>query len=255
MTTVGSYKRLKNRSKVPQQCITWKDSLQAKLNTLLGNRSNRTGQIGQNDPITSVESRPKPHPVLRDELRASTLSLGLASTGLLFFPPLRYASVPVLLYMGIPAAQNAYDILADEGRLSKSLTETIALAVCLAGGFYWIGSLGFTLYYLGQTVHQREQWYNSAERRGCPLPQTAQLLRADGDTTVAVDDLQIGDVIVIQSGEITPANGLITDGMAWLKSPILMGTSAETLKKTGDMVSATEIVLVGRICVQVRPAP
>ncbi len=254
VTSLGIYKRLTNIVEAPQQGSTWRDTLQKRLNILWGNRAKSTVQIKQIDPIVSTDIQLETHPALHFGLRTSTLSLGLASTGLLFFPPLRYASVPVLLYMGAPSAQDAYEILAEEGRLGKAFAETVALAVCLASGFYLAGSLGFTLYYWGQTVHQKEQWYNHTKKRRHSLPRTAQLLCADGDTTVAVSDLQIGDVIVIHSGEIAPSNGLITEGMAWLKSPVLMSTASETFKQTGDMVAATDIVLVGRICVQVRPA-
>ncbi len=259
VASLGIYNRLTNKDEVPQQGGTWKSMFGAKVSALFGRGPSDALPNTQTDPLVPMEIEPEIDLAAHNGLYASTVSLGVASTGLLFFPPLRYASVPLLLYMGIPAAQDTYDILLDRGRPSKAIAETIALAVCLASGFYWVGSLGFALYYLGQSVQQKDQWYNDNAKphrcslpRAVQLPSTTQLHRADGDITVAVSDLQIGDVIVLHSGEIAPTNGLIIEGMAWLKSPFLMGTTAETFKQAGDMVSATDIVLVGCIRIQVR---
>ncbi|MEZ4581250.1 MAG: hypothetical protein R3A10_06315 [Caldilineaceae bacterium] len=46
----------------------------------------------------------------RRNLQAASLSLGLASPGLLL-PPVQFAAIPTLIYMGIPAAQEAYATL------------------------------------------------------------------------------------------------------------------------------------------------
>jgi len=250
VTSHWLYRRFIHQGKKPKQEVSQESTLQTASNDLLEDRA--TDDVLMQQPASIVHHQQSEINLdLHHGLQRSTISLGLASTGLLF-PPLRYASIPVLLYMGTPSAQEAYSILVTEKRSSRALAETVALAACLAGGFYWVGSLGFTLYYLGRTLQQKEQSEQTAAEERAPLPHTAQLLCEGGDVTVAIGDLQIGDVIVVHSGEVAPATGLITEGVAWLKSSLLVGSNTEIFKRAGDMISATDIILVGRICVQVR---
>jgi cation transport ATPase len=194
---------------------------------------------------------------LRYGLHTSSISLALATTGLLVFDPLRYASVATLLYMGIPPAQDAYVQLKEESRASLALVETVALAVCLASGYYWVGSLGFWAYYLGRTlVHNRsldsQQELNESGGEQWPAPHMACLLHQEGEIEVPTASLQRGDRIIVRTSGRVPVDGRIFEGSAWIRPGALGDQTAETYKSNGDSVSATDLVLIGRICVLVQ---
>lgn len=196
-------------------------------------------------------------------LMTSALSLSLTTAGLLVFPPLAYASIPTLVFMGIPSAQNAYDGLRSERRVTASLVETAALALCFSTGQLWVGSLGFTLYYAGRAVVERRKEQIGVEPFHSARPDVAHLFLKDeasaqtpvldGATVeVPVFSLKKGDRILLESGEVVPVDGVILEGGAWLRSPGLSQSVAEVWKGAGQRVYAMDVLMVGRICLHVQ---
>lgn len=185
-------------------------------------------------------------------LRTSAISLGLATIGTSVFPPLTYACIPTLIYMGIPPAQEAYESLQKDGHMSLALAETAALGICLAGGYLWAGSLGFCIYHLGRTLVSRH-----TEKEA--LPKTRHLpaevvYRYENEmrVEVPVNALHKGDRISLETGEISPVTGVIVEGKAWLKAAALPQSGTEVWKEVGDQVHVMDVITIGRICVQVQ---
>ena len=191
---------------------------------------------------------------VRFGLQTSVLSLGLTTAGILLAVPFTYASIPTLIFMGVPPAQEAYDKLSVEGRLSLALVETAALGICLAGGYLWIGSLGFSVYYLGRTLLVERNPTRAAPQVTQPLPKTAFLYQGESKIEVPVASLQKGDRISLESGDLSPVDGLIVEGSAWLKAAALAYQTSEVCKGVGDRICALDVVVVGHIHVQVQPA-
>lgn len=67
-------------------------------------------------------------------------------------------------------------------------------------------------------------------------PQTANLLRDGEVTTVAVDDLVIGDMILIRPGEKIPTDGIVMDGLSTVDEAMLTGESLPVVKAPGHEV-------------------
>ncbi|MCB0185211.1 MAG: hypothetical protein KDE31_13145, partial [Caldilineaceae bacterium] len=139
---------------------------------------------------------------------SSSLSLGLASTGLLFFPPLHYASVPALIYMGAPAARQAYDMLSERRRPSRALAETAVLAICLGGGWYLAGSLGFWLYYLARMTQLNRTLIQTTQSTTSVIPHMACLTRETEEVMVPTATLRQGDRIRVGTSEFVPVDGV-----------------------------------------------
>ncbi|MEZ4868132.1 MAG: hypothetical protein R3C14_42790 [Caldilineaceae bacterium] len=186
-------------------------------------------------------------------LVTAALSLGATTAGVIFFAPLHYASVPLLVYLGIPPTQEAYATLRYEGRPSPALVETMALAVCLAGGYYLVGSLGFSLYYLGRTVLHRRQAAHLAD--SWALPQSVRLQRDGEELWAPMHSVQLGDLVIVRHSEMTPVAGVIREGAALLKARHHLQPFVESIKRVGDMVTATEIVQAGQIIIEVQALP
>ena len=191
---------------------------------------------------------------IRYGLHTSTLALGVTTVGRIFFPPLQVAGLPLLVYMGVPAAQQAYGPLRDEGRPSRALAETVVLAVCLASGSYWVGSLGFWLYYGSRALLAEKQQGEEIQHPAWLAPTTAHLWKDGVACAVPTATLEPGDQVFLHSGEMAPVDGLITEGAAWLRHQALSSTACGLHKGVGDRVTAADIVLVGQICVRVAPA-
>lgn len=195
-------------------------------------------------------------------LHTSALALGVTAAGELLFPPLRVAGLPLLVFMGIPPAQAAYAQLQVDGRPNRALAETVALVMCLAGGYYAIGALAFCLYHGGRLWLAAQQPSVAQPDAAAATPHSAWLaattahLRKEGTTcTVATATLQPGDQIMLYSGEIAAMDGLITEGVAWLHPQPFPAAAYALHKGVGERINAQDLVVVGRICVRVlRPA-
>jgi len=215
----------------------------------------RSAAIAEADdsPLTIVECAHDPNAILRYGWRTSTLALGVTTTGWLIFPPWQIAGLPLLVYLGIPPAQEAYERLWTDGRPSRALAETVALAICLAGGYYWVGALGFWLYYGSRQLMATQSADEAAEQLASLTPTTTHIWQDGTECVVPIAALQPGDQMILHSGELAPVDGLITEGVAWLR-PQALSAQAYGLRKTvGDRVAATDLVIVGRLCVRVLP--
>ena len=69
-------------------------------------------------------------------------------------------------------------------------------------------------------------------------PRTALVERADGVVEVAIDDIEIGETVVIRPGERVPTDARLVDGVAEINESMLTGESMPALKKRGDTVFA-----------------
>lgn len=78
---------------------------------------------------------------------------------------------------------------------------------------------------------------HSAIRRLLDLqPQTANLLRDGEILTVSVDDLVIGDVILIRPGEKVPTDGTVIEGTSTVDEAMITGESIPVIKALGQRV-------------------
>jgi P-type Cu+ transporter len=70
---------------------------------------------------------------------------------------------------------------------------------------------------------------------------TACVLRDGIETQISVDDVVIGDVIVVRPGEKLPVDGLIIEGASSIDESMLTGESMPVNKKAGDIVVGASI--------------
>jgi Cu2+-exporting ATPase len=223
-----------------------------------GLRKTIYGQQSAQLPRTTTARTPLPQPreqEIKHGLLVSSTSLGFAVAGLLLAPPLQIACLPVLIYLGTRPAQRAYTLLHKEGRMGVEMVETTAVLVSIVQGSYLVSSLAFSVYYLGRWVEdlkQKEDQIRSAGRAQI----WARVLVAEQEVLTPVDALCTGDTIVVETGEMIPVAGVVTDGIAWVKcynqpdSAHLHQKSGQPCQSTvavGQPVNADSVVQVGRL--------
>ena len=69
-------------------------------------------------------------------------------------------------------------------------------------------------------------------------PKTATLVRDGAEVTVAITDVQKGDVFVVRPGENIPVDGVVLEGTSAVNESALTGESIPVDKAVGDKVSA-----------------
>lgn len=83
-------------------------------------------------------------------------------------------------------------------------------------------------------------------------PENALVRRNGATVTLPIDDLQIGDVLVVRPGERVPLDGTVIEGQSSLDEASLTGESMPVAKKAGDIVFAGTINQTGAIEVRVK---
>ncbi|MBQ2310424.1 MAG: heavy metal translocating P-type ATPase [Erysipelotrichales bacterium] len=72
-------------------------------------------------------------------------------------------------------------------------------------------------------------------------PKTAKLIRDGKETVVPIEEVQIGDLFAVYSGDAVSADGVVVEGSAAVNESALTGESIPADKTAGDKVSAATI--------------
>jgi Cu2+-exporting ATPase len=83
------------------------------------------------------------------------------------------------------------------------------------------------------------------------LPDEAERLTDTGIESVSIDDLRVGDVVLVRPGGRVPADGVIVDGEAELDESMITGESRSVLKQVGERVVAGTVSTDSAIRVRV----
>lgn len=67
-------------------------------------------------------------------------------------------------------------------------------------------------------------------------PKTATVLRGGVEYQVAVEDVQVGDTIIVKPGEKIPVDGLVIDGKSYVDESMITGEPVPMLKEEGQSV-------------------
>ena len=70
---------------------------------------------------------------------------------------------------------------------------------------------------------------------------TARIIRKGKELTVAVEDVMVGDIVLVKPGEKIPVDGIIIDGYSAVDESMVTGESIPVEKKKGDQVIGATI--------------
>jgi len=67
-------------------------------------------------------------------------------------------------------------------------------------------------------------------------PKTATIVREGKDVEIAIDDVEVGDTVLVRPGEKVPVDGEVIHGESYVDESMITGEPAPNLKKKGDRV-------------------
>jgi P-type Cu+ transporter len=143
------------------------------------------------------------------------------------------ANMDVLIVMGSSAA------------FFYSLPITFGL---LAGHVYYeTAAVIITLIKLGKFLEARAKGRTSeAIKKLMGLrAKTARVVRDGAEAEVPVDDVRVGDVVLVKPGETIPVDGVVVDGRSSIDESMLTGESLPVEKKPGDPVIGATLNKLG----------
>ncbi|WP_082393588.1 MULTISPECIES: copper-translocating P-type ATPase [Nocardia] len=120
--------------------------------------------------------------------------------------------------------------------------------------FWWELALLIVIMLLGHWIEMRSlgQASSALESLAALLPDEAELLGEGGAvTTVAVSELQAGDLVVARPGGRVPADGTVESGTADLDESMITGESKPVRRAPGDRVVAGTITTDSALRVRV----
>ncbi|NJO16198.1 MAG: heavy metal translocating P-type ATPase [Thioploca sp.] len=186
------------------------------------------------------------------------ISVGTVITAFLggMFPLFTVLSIIGVLYL----SRNMFHFIWRDfqaGRLvSLFLVNGILMLGMLANGHLILAALagligGFIVKIIEQTEDQsKKQLINVFSDH----PSRVWLERDGVEIEVDFTHIQVGDMVIVNAGEIVPVDGQIQDGLAIIDQHLLTGESQPVEKAAGDQVFAATLLLSGRLRIQVEMA-
>jgi Cu+-exporting ATPase len=181
---------------------------------------------------------------------AAVMTLGMMERT----PWLQFAlTLPVIFYAGAPFYRAAWSALRHR---SANMNTLIALGTGVAflysfyetlrGGqqvYYEAASVIIALVLLGRMLEARARGHASeAIHRLMDLqPRTARVLRGGVEVEIGVDDVALGETLVVRPGERIPVDGTVMSGESAIDESMLTGESMPVEKNPGAAVFAGTI--------------
>ena len=106
--------------------------------------------------------------------------------------------------------------------------------------YFESGAMILTLITVGKMLEARSKGKTTDALKSLMklAPKTATLVRDGAEVTVAIADVQKGDVFVVRPGENIPVDGVVLEGTSAVNESALTGESIPVDKAVGDKVSA-----------------
>ena len=148
------------------------------------------------------------------------------------------ASLDALIVLGVSAAflYSYWSTLADRGAI-----------------YYESACAVLVLVTLGRWCEASGKAKASAEMRALErlLPREVTVERDGITTTRAVDELRVGDLLLVTAGQRCAADGVVFTGCGHVSDQVITGESAPIVKEVGDSMSAGSLSLDGTLAVRV----
>jgi len=185
-------------------------------------------------------------------LKVSTFGMGFAFAGNLIFPPVALLSLPLVAYSSSSVFESAYRTLREK-TLRISILDSLAIFVGVIYGYYSFSAIADFLYVASMKILKETR--NNAQKKFIDLfggrPPQVWLLKDGIEISVPLEKINIGDLIVVNTGEIIPLDGIIEEGIAQIDQRLLTGEGQPEEKIAGQPVFATTLVVAGRVTVRV----
>ncbi len=169
-------------------------------------------------------------------------------------------ATPVQFYVGRQYYVGAYkslrngsanmDVLVALGSSVAYFYSVIIMLDLLPGHVYFeTSAVIITLIILGKYLEARAKGRTSeAIKKLMSLrAKTARVVRAGLETDIPVDDVKVGDVVIVRPGEKIPVDGVVLEGRSSVDESMLTGESLPVEKRPGDPVIGATLNKLGLI--------
>ncbi|MEN8217438.1 MAG: heavy metal translocating P-type ATPase [Pseudomonadota bacterium] len=185
-------------------------------------------------------------------LKVSTSSIGLVSLSH-FYPPLTPLSLSVFSYASLPIYKKAENSSFKERRINNDLLNAIVNFTCVATGQYFVAALTALVYHLGGKTLAKAQGQSKEILTQVfdQQPRSVWILKDNVEINVPLETVHVNDIVIVNTSEVVPIDGIIIDGQTMIDQHVLTGESQPVEKNKGDKVFASTMLVAGKIFVKV----
>lgn len=219
------------------------------------NEDDSTASITPNQTILArLFPQDNSSPAHRHHFKSATLALGIATMGVLVpGPTLSLLSLVFILYAAYPVLKKAEHALRNR-RLNNDVLVSSFVTLGLLLHYRFITSLSLWIYSWATVIlekAQRQTQHNFAQVLQ-HIPQAkVWILKENVEFEILFERVEIGDVLILTTGQTVPMDGIIISGMATVDQHLLMGESRPVEKMVGETVFAATTLITGKIWVRV----
>ncbi len=188
--------------------------------------------------------------------------------GLMHLPAMAWLQLaltaPVVFYAGAPFYKGAWIALRHGSANMNTLIAlgtgaafVYSMAVTLRGGhevYYEAAAAIITLILLGRVLEARARGKASEAIRHLRelQPKTARIVREGAEHDIPLEQVRVGDIVMVRPGEKIPVDGVVREGDSAVDESMLTGESMPVDKKPGDAVSGGTINRSGSLRFEAR---
>lgn len=191
----------------------------------------------------------------RSRFALSTGMMGLSMTAQFAAPALIPITLVSVGFMSKNIYKEAGEALFKDRRIKVDILD--AVVISLTAGFRQIAAVGFMVWVLDIADLLLAQTRARSERFITDIfgtqPRFAWRLQEGGEEVeTPIQDLQAGDIIVVNTGEQIPVDGVVVGGTAMVDQQSLTGESAPVERNDGEQVYAMTVLVAGKLRIQVQ---
>ncbi|SRX55050.1 cation-translocating P-type ATPase [Aequorivita sp. CIP111184] len=184
------------------------------------------------------------------------ITVGIAS--LLFY--FDVISLPILLAAMAFGLYSLIKIavldLVKERKVGTELFITVAVIISVVGQEYLAGAVVLMIILIAEYIASAsgERARQSIKDLIGSVPNTAILKKDGKEQSVKIEDLKVGDIVLVRAGEKIPVDGIVTKGSGSVNQAPITGESVPQEKEAGSDVFAGTIIELGALDIQMTKA-
>jgi Cu2+-exporting ATPase len=169
------------------------------------------------------------------EIVSASVAMVLSSAGAWLYLPLGFLSIPFFIYASKQYHKEAYELIK-QGKISPETLISLSIVGAIIPGYFFIASLisivsGLSMKLTTLVTHDsRQQLISAFEQQ----PNFVWLMVKGVEVRIPFNELQRGDIVVVCTGEMIPADGTVIEGMASVDQHILTGEARPVDKESGE---------------------
>jgi Cd2+/Zn2+-exporting ATPase/Cu+-exporting ATPase len=162
-----------------------------------------------------------------------------------------YVMLPVIIIGGFPVFQNVIRS-ALQGKVISHTLMTVGVIAAIAVGEWVTAAVVVFFMRLGDMTEQftTEKSRQSIKSLQSLAPQTARLWRDGTEMEVGIQEVNIGDTVIVRPGEKIPVDGIVIAGSATANQAAITGEALPLELQAEDKVYAASVILLGSLRVK-----